>query len=324
MISVQDAALLSLKAYDFNGAIVNQSANTAAVLGSYVPLSTLTFALAHGSASEGAGFGAMAYSNGQEIVIAYTGTNDLWPDAPSGYGTGLGATTSPQAELAIAFYKAVKEANPGTPVVLTGHSLGGGLAGYVAGLFGETAVLFDNMDYDSAVQNAYNDVAMYNTWEEDVALNGEDSPYYTLYMGETQYYTELRDRLYGSGPAVQPNFSGISAYSIEGEFLELNRSNSSVALSLGDDVSLSSSELHKLSLLNIRYFMNIGDLPEQVADVGKYIFPSLFDEGIAHVAWQINVRMRLFRPGLAFKGENPSDRILTLTAIASTRTPCIL
>jgi hypothetical protein len=57
----------------------------------------------------------MAYSNGQEIVIADTGTDDIWPDSPSLYGTELGATTSPQAELAIAFYKAVKDANPGTP-----------------------------------------------------------------------------------------------------------------------------------------------------------------------------------------------------------------
>lgn len=32
------------------------------------------------------------------------------------------------------------------------------------------------------------------------------------------------------------------------------------------------------------------------------------------VAWQLNVRMRLFQPGLAFKAENPSDRILKLTA----------
>ena|GEM_PF-4062843 len=28
------------------------------------------------------------------------------------------------------------------------------------------------------------------------------------------------------------------------------------------------------------------------------------------VAWQLNVRMRLFQPGLAFKAENPSDRIM--------------
>lgn len=282
MISVQEAGLLSLKAYDFNGAVRDQSSAQGAGLGSYVPLNTSAFTNVHGNASKASSFGAMAYSNGQEIVIAYTGTDDFWPDAPSGYGTGLGATTSPQAELAIAFYKAVKEANPSAPMVLTGHSLGGGLAGYVAGLYGETAVLFDNMDYDTAVQNAYNDVAMFNTWEEDVALNGENSPYYTLYTGETQYYTELRARLYGSGPATQPNFSAISAYSIEGEFLESNRSNSTVALSLGDGVSLSSiSELHDLSLLNIRYFMNVGDLPEQVADVGKYIFPSLYNDSIA-------------------------------------------
>ncbi len=37
-----------------------------------------------------------------------------------------------------------------------------------------------------------------------------------------------------------------------------------------------------------------------------------------HVAWQLNVRMRLFQPGLAFKAENPSGRILKLTATVKT------
>lgn len=36
------------------------------------------------------------------------------------------------------------------------------------------------------------------------------------------------------------------------------------------------------------------------------------------VAWQLNVRMRLFQPGLAFKAENPSGRILKLTATVKT------
>ncbi|CAD7053914.1 IS3 family transposase [Pseudorhizobium halotolerans] len=64
----------------------------------------------------------------------------------------------------------------------------------------------------------------------------------------------------------------------------------------------------------------IGNIPPAEAERRYY---AMLDAP-AIVAWQINVRMRLFRPGLAFKGENPSDRILTLTAIASTRTPCIL
>jgi len=36
------------------------------------------------------------------------------------------------------------------------------------------------------------------------------------------------------------------------------------------------------------------------------------------VAWQLNVRMRLFQPGLAFKAENPSGRILKLAATVKT------
>lgn len=43
----------------------------------------------------------------------------------------------------------------------------------------------------------------------------------------------------------------------------------------------------------------------------------------ASVAWQLNVRMRLFQLGLAFKDENPSDRILRLTATAKTPSICM-
>jgi len=41
-------------------------------------------------------------------------------------------------------------------------------------------------------------------------------------------------------------------------------------------------------------------------------------ELVRGVAWQINVRMRLFQAGLAFKDENPSDGIVKTTAIAKT------
>ena len=38
-------------------------------------------------------------------------------------------------------------------ITLTGHSLGGGLAGYVASLYGKSAEIFDNMPFELASAN---------------------------------------------------------------------------------------------------------------------------------------------------------------------------
>jgi hypothetical protein len=94
------------------------------------------------SAAFAAGFYAIAYKNTTtgETVISYRGTDfngSLFhpfvdskkggSDLLNGYGLAFGSTTSAQSVLAAAFYDAV---NPGAgTVTLTGHSLGGGLAG---------------------------------------------------------------------------------------------------------------------------------------------------------------------------------------------------
>lgn len=119
---------------------------------------------------EATGFYALAYElvdaqgnpTGQR-VISYRGTDNLNPlsaanDIENGWLVGGGAQWG-QAPLSIAFYKAVVGAddegyftsNPFTNnITLTGHSLGGGLAGYVASLYGKSAEIFDNMPFEIA------------------------------------------------------------------------------------------------------------------------------------------------------------------------------
>lgn len=120
--------------------------------------------------AQSAGFYAIAYNwNGQK-VISYRGTNFEinWSisdflnspavrDAWNGWSVGGGFSPTGQSHLAIEFYEAatgvgsIYDSNGGT-TILTGHSLGGGLAGYVGALGRADSVGFDHMPFLQAAQ----------------------------------------------------------------------------------------------------------------------------------------------------------------------------
>ena len=117
-----------------------------------------------------AGFYAIAYRNGTDTVISYRGTDDNigggsrgGSDARNGYGLALGATpdsvfkvATDQARLAAEFYTSVTtktDSEAAGSTVLTGHSLGGGLAGYVGLTSGTQAITFDHLPFDLANDN---------------------------------------------------------------------------------------------------------------------------------------------------------------------------
>ena len=112
------------------------------------------------------GFYAIAYevTDGDAIegfdtgdkIISYRGTdfppenNESGSDIWNGWISGAGFPAG-QTKLAFDFYKSVTNADAfdgeAQGITLTGHSLGGGLAGVVASISGDKAIIFDNMPY---------------------------------------------------------------------------------------------------------------------------------------------------------------------------------
>ncbi|NBB59860.1 hypothetical protein GVN18_11305 [Pseudomonas sp. ODNR1LW] len=127
-----------------------------------------------------ASFHAEVWRLGGEIFIVYEGTDNpagdfdnltlngiLTGDLLNGWTIGGGYAPASQAQYAIDVYEAVAKRDAGASsnytifdgalsgITLTGHSLGGGLAGFVAALSGNQAVLFDHMPFGLAAIAQY-------------------------------------------------------------------------------------------------------------------------------------------------------------------------
>ncbi|WP_236759713.1 calcium-binding protein [Agrobacterium tumefaciens] len=157
-------AILSMDAYNrgYNRGVVDGGLGG---VGSSIGTATVTLQsdTLTGTPGVDAGFYAIAYKWGTETVISYRGTdnknildseNDLWNGWTLGGGYGAGS----QATLALDFYKQVMEHSAfddtGAQPILTGHSLGGGLAGFVSFISGATGVGFDHMPFGEGAMAA--------------------------------------------------------------------------------------------------------------------------------------------------------------------------
>lgn len=165
-------------------------------------------------AVQGSSFYAVAYQVGTSIVIAFRGTDDALADGLSGWGVGIGDVPE-QARIAAEFVRDVVDANPSTEVVLAGHSMGGGLAGFCATLFDLEAYCFNTMSWQDAAENAHALAHLADTLEE----NEEEVP---------PSMADLRARVYGSGE-IPPLMTStdqatkIHVTTLDGEILEAQR-----------------------------------------------------------------------------------------------------
>lgn len=91
------------------------------------------------------GFFAQAYSYAGDIVIAYRGTSGDMGDWATNFGGTLGViAATPQHRSAAEFYQVVTSGHAArSDVFLTGHSLGGNLAGFVRSLYRTSAAMFN-------------------------------------------------------------------------------------------------------------------------------------------------------------------------------------
>ncbi len=138
MASVQDYAVLSAYVYNDARGDVNQ-----------ISISSDWQPIGDGISNNPSGFSANAFQNGNEIVIAFKGTDfllgtnngqtaaDLSTDVA--LGTGFG---SAQLMEAVQYYQTIKTQNPNAIISFTGHSLGAGLASIMSVWFDRPAIVF--------------------------------------------------------------------------------------------------------------------------------------------------------------------------------------
>lgn len=109
------------------------------------------------------GFMAASYaSSTYGTIISFRGTDQIigaGGDLVNGWLTGGGLSSYGQTIFAERFYNTVTGRNPfsddgPTQVTFTGHSLGGGLAGFMSGITGGEAITFDMMPGYLAASNA--------------------------------------------------------------------------------------------------------------------------------------------------------------------------
>ncbi len=154
MNSDQILALLAMDAYNQGFGAGVDGVGTKIGGASVVPNDELPLSAELQNALNASGFNATTYSVAGTntdldgtIVISYRGSDDL-NDAANDAQFTSGVGVPSQAALAAKYYQAIKSKYPDKTIVLTGHSLGGALAGTVGSLYGTRAVLYNNVPFE--------------------------------------------------------------------------------------------------------------------------------------------------------------------------------
>jgi hypothetical protein len=178
------------------------------------------------------GFYGIAYELSGATVISFRGTDNAGAsddpvsggnDISNGWliGAGLLASQAAQAEQ---FYDKVLQTLgnsngtlagyplPASGIILAGHSLGGGLAGYISSLTGDPANIFDSMPYGGAALRR---------WLEQLILGGSQDP---------------------SLPQF-PNASNVTSEYVSGEILEAVRAVAPSAATIFGSISYRSTNI---------------------------------------------------------------------------------
>lgn len=158
------------------------------------------------------GYSVGWYQKGNEIVIAYTGTNEKKiKDAINGYAPGLPSNNpipTPQVTQAITTYLKIKQLHPDASISFTGHSLGAGLASMMAVFFNRPATVFDVAPFQAGV--TANRLLAYSPQIFRDTL-GLSDPAYDAYFADPAGLFPVRE-------------ANVTAYSVQNEALQYFRS----------------------------------------------------------------------------------------------------
>ena len=99
------------------------------------------------------GFSAGVFVKGNEVVIGFTGTNEIVKDfLNANIPAALGLASAQVVQAAELVMDAIRT-HPGASISFTGHSLGGGLASVMAVLFDRPATIFDAAPFELSARN---------------------------------------------------------------------------------------------------------------------------------------------------------------------------
>ena len=242
------------------------------------------------SAEFAAGFYAVTYQlQSGERAISFRGTDvdifsvsGLTTDVWNGYGVATGRPHGKQAKMALEYYQTDAQGVAGANISLTGHSLGGGLAGLVGSVYLKPALLFDNM----AFENAANAVYPYATKPDSqpVILPGGQILDYSSSNASRDAFKLM---VYGTKTpwnTLQFPSTLIKAYHTEGEILAGLRSEQktiSTSVTLGPNVDLSGSDRHSMATLVIGMYGNTSVYSQKWQSASQYFWPTLYNDDLA-------------------------------------------
>jgi len=290
-------SILAMDAY-------NRSPNNPSGLAVQGPIGNATLIAA--SSPNSVGFFAQAYDWQGTTVISYRGTDQVFvggtwqldPDVVNGWTTGAGIYDSAQAKLAAQFYQQI---NGGTDsnsnMILTGHSLGGGLAGFLGSIYGTAAIMFDNMPFERAANQLFAAARPYDHYD----------PASGAFIGNYADDEGARSLFYQSSNPATPTTNGIGGYDVQGEplhYLRLLQNTPLVTLPTASSLSL--GQLHSQSLLVILLYgdPNAGGIVDQSWTAFRWtLSPKLFDNSLAEK--------------LGISGADPADLMRTMIAYSA-------
>ncbi len=277
-----------------------------------------------------AGFEAVSFQRGTEIVISYAGTDGdagsvfTNPDKQADLALGLGLW-SDQLGQAAAYYLEIKAVNPGATISFTGHSLGGGLASLMSVFFGETAYTFDQAPFRAAVAQAQNLRAYLVARETGVI----DAAILNNLLAPLDRYITAADSG-NPNPIAADTLAGrstaVTNINVQGEFLStapwnlLGRIGSDIAIPNNTN-AVSGEDLHSQALLaaylqsnqTAEPFKNLSEVTAKLPDLLKMIFDNaLFAHSTARSnVTDVNFLEHLVRHEAGVQGQFISDAMVT-------------